>query len=98
MRGHGPLDAGDVVLCAAGGMGGYLGPADGLYTHLGSTLPATGIAVVCVDYRRHSHLESSLLDLAAPADRAAGRPETLKRWGCFFPPARFRWFLAPEKR
>ncbi len=67
---HGPLDAEDVVLCAAGGMGGYLGPADGLYTHLGGTLPGEGIAVVCVDYRRPSHHESSLLDLAATADRA----------------------------
>lgn len=67
---HGPSDAEEVVLCASGGMGGYLGPADGLYTHLGETLAGTSCAVVCVDYRRPSHLESSLLDLAATADRA----------------------------
>ncbi len=67
---QGPSDAEDVVLCAAGGMGGYLGPADGLYTRLGETLAGADTAVVCVDYRRPSHLESSLLDLAATADRA----------------------------
>ncbi|MGZ4797860.1 MAG: hypothetical protein ACXV8T_18380, partial [Acidimicrobiia bacterium] len=32
---HGPRDAADVVVMSGGGMGGLLGPADGLYHDLG---------------------------------------------------------------
>jgi pimeloyl-ACP methyl ester carboxylesterase len=63
----------EVVLLLGGGMGGFLGPADGLYTELGRRLAADGTGVVAVDYRRPSKLEPSLLDAAATADWAMTR-------------------------
>jgi pimeloyl-ACP methyl ester carboxylesterase len=51
-------------------MGGFLGPAHGLYLHLGSELARLGVGTVCVDYRRPGDLDSSLLDVAATADWA----------------------------
>src|SRR5690606_32991144 len=46
---HGDPTAEEVVLCAGGGMGGFLGPAHGLYLHLGKELARHGVGVVCVD-------------------------------------------------
>jgi pimeloyl-ACP methyl ester carboxylesterase len=67
---YGDPAAEEVVLLAAGGMGGFLGPAHGLYPHLGTELSRHGTAAVCVDYRRPGDLDSSLLDVAATADWA----------------------------
>jgi len=68
---HGDRTATDVVVAGGGGMGGFLGPAHGLYHDLGESLPAQGIGVMRVDYRRPSHLDRSLLDMAAAVDLAA---------------------------
>jgi pimeloyl-ACP methyl ester carboxylesterase len=67
---HGDPAAEEVVLLGGGGMGGFLGPAHGLYLHLGSELARLGVGTVCVDYRRPSDPDSSLLDVAATADWA----------------------------
>jgi pimeloyl-ACP methyl ester carboxylesterase len=67
---HGDPEAEDVVLLGGGGMGGFLGPAHGLYLHLGRELPRLGIAVIGIDYRRPGDLDRSLLDVAATADWA----------------------------
>jgi pimeloyl-ACP methyl ester carboxylesterase len=68
---HGPRDAHNVVLCAGGGMGGLLGPADGLYHDLGCTLAEQGIGVVRVDYRNPNDLSRSVHDVAAAGDLAS---------------------------
>jgi pimeloyl-ACP methyl ester carboxylesterase len=67
---HGDPAATDVVLLCPGGMGGFLGPAHGLYLHLGRELARAGMGVVGVDYRRPDKLDLSLLDVAATADWA----------------------------
>jgi pimeloyl-ACP methyl ester carboxylesterase len=67
---HGDSAAEEVVLLGGGGMGGFLGPAHGLYLHLGRELARHGVGVVGVDYRRPSDLDLSLLDVAATADWA----------------------------
>jgi hypothetical protein len=67
---HGEPDAEEVVLLGGGGMGGFLGPAHGLYLHLGRELARHGMGVICVDYRRPGNLDLSLLDVAASADWA----------------------------
>jgi pimeloyl-ACP methyl ester carboxylesterase len=67
---HGDPTAEEVVLLGGGGMGGFLGPAHGLYLHLGRELARHGTGVVAVDYRRPSDLDLSLLDVAATADWA----------------------------
>jgi pimeloyl-ACP methyl ester carboxylesterase len=67
---HGDPAAEEVVLLGGGGMGGFLGPAHGLYLHLGRELARHGVGVVGVDYRRPSDLDLSLLDVAATADWA----------------------------
>ncbi|HEX7096495.1 MAG TPA: hypothetical protein VF183_11475 [Acidimicrobiales bacterium] len=67
---HGDPSAEEVVLCGGGGMGGFLGPAHGLYLHLGAELARAGMGVICVDYRRPGDLDLSLLDVAATADWA----------------------------
>jgi pimeloyl-ACP methyl ester carboxylesterase len=67
---YGDPAAEEVVLLGAGGMGGFLGPARGLYAHLGTELARHGTGAVCVDYRRPGDLDASLLDVAATADWA----------------------------
>lgn len=67
---HGDPAAEEVVLLGGGGMGGFLGPARGLYLHLGTELARLGVATICVDYRRPGDLDLSLLDVAATADWA----------------------------
>jgi pimeloyl-ACP methyl ester carboxylesterase len=67
---HGDPTAERVVVCVGGGMGGLLGPADGLYHDLGIALSAQGIGVIRVGYRRPNDLESCVHDLLAVADLA----------------------------
>lgn len=67
---HGDPAAEEVVLLCPGGMGGFLGPAHGLYLHLGRELARAGMGVIGVDYRRPDKLDLSLLDVAATADWA----------------------------
>jgi pimeloyl-ACP methyl ester carboxylesterase len=66
----GEPDAEEVALLCGGGMGGFLGPAHGLYLHLGRELARHGTGVIVVDYRRPNDLDLSLLDVAATADWA----------------------------
>jgi Phospholipase/Carboxylesterase len=69
---HGPRDARDVVLTCGGGMGGLLGPAEGLYHALGCELAEThGIATMRVGYRKPNDLSRCVHDVAAAADLAS---------------------------
>ena len=68
---HGPSDAEAVVLMCGGGMGGLLGPADGLYHDLGTAFADAGIGTIRVGYRRPNDLEACVLDMGAAADLAA---------------------------
>jgi uncharacterized protein len=69
---HGPRDARDVVVTCGGGMGGVLGPADGLYHALGTELADThGIATMRVGYRKPNDLSRCVHDVAAAADLAS---------------------------
>ncbi len=73
---HGPIDAERVVVTGGGGMGGLLGPADGLYHDLGMRFAAAGIGTLRVGYRKPNDLVRCVHDLAAAADlasRAGGR-------------------------
>ncbi len=68
---HGPRDASSVVITCGGGMGGLLGPADGVYHALGSELAAShGIATMRVGYRKPNDLSRCVHDVAAAADLA----------------------------
>jgi pimeloyl-ACP methyl ester carboxylesterase len=67
---HGPRDAHNVVIACGGAMGGLLGPANGLYHDVGTTLARRGIATLRVDYRRPNDLDRCVHDLAAVADLA----------------------------
>jgi pimeloyl-ACP methyl ester carboxylesterase len=67
---HGDPAAEDVVLLGGGGMGGFIGPAHGLYLHVGTELARHGVASIGIDYRRPGNLDKSLLDVAATADWA----------------------------
>jgi predicted esterase len=67
---HGPRDAEDVVLTCGGGMGGMLGPADGLYQDLATTFADDGIGTVRVGYRTPNDLSRCVHDVAAAADLA----------------------------
>ena len=68
---HGPRDARDVVITCGGGMGGLLGPADGLYHSLGTELAAEHeIATMRVGYRKPNDLSRCVHDVAAMADLA----------------------------
>ncbi len=68
---HGPRDASSVVITCGGGMGGLLGPADGVYHTLGSELAAShGIATMRVGYRKPNDLSRCVHDVAAAADLA----------------------------
>lgn len=69
---HGPRNAHDVVVTCGGGMGGVLGPADGLYHALGCELAdAHGIATMRVGYRKPNDLSRCVHDVAAAADLAS---------------------------
>lgn len=69
---HGPRDATDVLLTCGGGMGGVLGPADGVYHSLGSELAEQyGIATLRVGYRKPNDLSRCVHDVAAAGDLAS---------------------------
>lgn len=69
---HGPRDATDVVLTCGGGMGGVLGPADGVYHSLGCELAEQhGIATLRVGYRKPGDLSRCVHDVAAAGDLAS---------------------------
>jgi dienelactone hydrolase len=70
---HGDPGAEDVVLACGGAMGGLLGPAAGLYQHLGDELTRDGAptAVLRVSWRRPNDLDLCTLDLLAAGDLAA---------------------------
>jgi len=67
---HGPRDARAVVLTCGGGMGGLLGPADGLYHSLGNLLDEQEIATMRVGYRKPNDLSRCVHDVVAMADLA----------------------------
>jgi hypothetical protein len=69
---HGPRDAHDVLLTCGGGMGGVLGPANGIYHQLGRELAeAHGIATMRVGYRKPNDISRCVHDVAAAADLAS---------------------------
>jgi dienelactone hydrolase len=70
---HGDADAEDVVVACGGAMGGLLGPASGLYQHLGEELaaPRSGTSLLRVSWRRPNDLDLCTVDLLAAADLAA---------------------------
>lgn len=69
---HGAPEAEHVLVACGGGMGGLLGPANGLYHELGERLWAEhGIGTIRVGYRKPNHLPRCVHDLAAAADLAA---------------------------
>ncbi len=70
---HSDPEAESVVVMGGGAMGGLLGPADGLFHHLGAGLAERGIATMRVSYRRPNDLRACTLDLAAAADLASRR-------------------------
>jgi pimeloyl-ACP methyl ester carboxylesterase len=72
---HGEPDATSAVVTGGGGMGGLLGPGDGLYHQLGLRFAEQGIATIRVGYRRPNDVGSCALDLLAAAD-IAGRGGT----------------------
>ncbi len=68
---HGDPAARNVVLLVGGAMGGYLGPANGLYPALGETFADLGIGTIRVDYRKPNHLPRCVHDVCAAADLAS---------------------------
>jgi alpha/beta superfamily hydrolase len=70
---HGPLDAEEVLLTCGGGMGSLLGPADGLYHHLGAKFAERGIGTIRVGYRKPNDLSRCVHDVSATADLAGRR-------------------------
>lgn len=71
---HGDGDEERVVVACGGAMGGLLGPAEGLYHDLGTTLAADhGIATVRVAYRRPNDLDACVHDVLAALELAVRR-------------------------
>ena len=68
---HGDKDAEHVVVMAGGGMGGLLGPAEGVYHELGVAFAEQGIGTIRVGYRIANDLPECILDVAAACDLAA---------------------------
>jgi len=73
---HGAPDLPAAVVACGGAMGGLLGPASGLYQRLGEQLPAMGIGVLRVSYRKPNDLDKCTLDLAAGVQLAIGHGAT----------------------
>ena len=68
---HGTGDERAAVVAMGGAMGGLLGPANGLYHHLGVVLARDhGIAVLRIGYRRPNDLEACTLDAAVAVQLA----------------------------
>jgi pimeloyl-ACP methyl ester carboxylesterase len=57
-------------------MGGLLGPAGGLYHHLGTELAEAGTGLLRVSYRRPNDLDACCLDVAAAVQLAVGNGAT----------------------
>src|SRR4051794_19281698 len=68
---HGPRDAEHVVAAGGGAMGGLLGPAGGLYQHLGEALAQRSMGTLRVSYRRQNDLDLCTIDLCAAIDLAS---------------------------
>jgi pimeloyl-ACP methyl ester carboxylesterase len=66
-----PSGPGAVVMCG-GAMGGLLGPAGGMYHHLGVELAEAGVPVIRVSYRRPNDLDACTLDAAASVQLLVG--------------------------
>ena len=67
-------DPAGVVICGGGAMGGMLGPADGLYHDLGTTLAAEHrIGLVRVGWRQPNDLDECTLDALAALQLATRR-------------------------
>jgi pimeloyl-ACP methyl ester carboxylesterase len=73
---HGDPDLPGVVVACGGAMGGLLGPASGLYQRLGEQLPAMGIGVLRLSYRKPNDIDKCTLDLAAGVQIAVGHGAT----------------------
>lgn len=69
---HGDRAAPAAVVACGGAMGGLLGPADGLYHWLGTTLAGRGAQTLRVGYRRPNDLDACCLDVAAAVQLAVG--------------------------
>ena len=83
---HGTGEEKAAVVACGGAMGGLLGPADGLYHHLGVELARDhGIAVLRVSYRRPNDMDMCCLDLAAAVQLAIGNgADKIVLWGHSF--------------
>ena len=68
---HGPPELERVVVCVGGALGGLLGPDGGVYHQLGRALPAQGIGVLRVSYRRPNDLSLCVHDTVAAMELAA---------------------------
>jgi len=73
---HGAPDLPSTVIACGGAMGGLLGPAGGLYQRLGEQLPAMGIGVLRLSYRKPNDIDKCTLDLAAGVQLAIGHGAT----------------------
>lgn len=70
---HGTGDEKAAVVAMGGAMGGLLGPAEGLYHHLGTVLAREhGIATLRLSYRRPNDMDACVLDAAACVQLAVG--------------------------
>ncbi len=70
---HGSGEERLAVVAMGGAMGGLLGPAEGLYHHLGTVLARDhGIATLRISYRRPNDMDSCVLDAAAAVQLAVG--------------------------
>ena len=67
------------ILCVGGFDGGFDGPAEGLYSDLGTTLPTRGIAVLRLDFRvkrSPGPIDDGTADVLAGIDWLAQRSRT----------------------
>ncbi len=61
-----PVQGGSgAAICASGAMGGFDGPADGLYARLPARLLPCGVSVLRLDYREPNAFEECVLDVLA---------------------------------
>ncbi|MDZ7677901.1 MAG: dienelactone hydrolase family protein [Acidimicrobiales bacterium] len=70
---HGEADHQQVVLMVGGGMGGLLGPGQGLYHTLGAELADAGVGAIRVGYRVPNDIDRCVHDTLAAAELAARR-------------------------
>ena len=83
---HGTGEERAAVVACGGAMGGLLGPADGLYHHLGVELARDhGIGVLRVSYRRPNDMDACCIDTAAAVQLAIGNgADKVVLWGHSF--------------